>query len=182
MGICNTNNRKRNKTEESVEENVKNNFTCKFNDDSGLIELLTNFTEKMEIQDSFYETKDSSNNNLEDNTYDIIKKEEKRELTEYFNLKKEIFINNISKINLNKNFNFDSLSSQIIANKNGDKTYENKIENEISKINSNKESFKINNLNIMLVGKSGVGKSTLINSVLKIKEANTGTGISKLQK
>ena len=50
---------------------------------------------------------------------------------------------------------------------------------EVLKIKKNREEFKINFLTIMLVGKSGVGKSTLINNLLKLDEnerAETGTG------
>ena len=47
------------------------------------------------------------------------------------------------------------------------------------KIEKNENSYKIEYLTVMLVGKSGVGKSTLINSVLKLNKngrAKTGTG------
>ena len=50
---------------------------------------------------------------------------------------------------------------------------------EIEEINKKEESFKINNLTVLLVGKSGVGKSTLINKILRLKgenRAKTGTG------
>ena len=50
---------------------------------------------------------------------------------------------------------------------------------EIKKINENTNSFQINYLTVMLVGKSGVGKSTLINKFLKLSgknKAKTGTG------
>ncbi|MBR6875266.1 MAG: 50S ribosome-binding GTPase, partial [Bacteroidales bacterium] len=50
---------------------------------------------------------------------------------------------------------------------------------EVLKIGKNREEFKINFLTVMLVGKSGVGKSTLINNLLKLDEnerAETGTG------
>ena len=173
MGICNAIKSKKKENVQSVENKPKNNFNIKYNNESELIGILNKFSEKIEIQDSFFEINDTS----DDNIYNILKKEEKKELTDYFNTKKNIFMNIIKKFNLNVSLDYDSLSSQIINNnKNGQNTYKNKIKNEVSKISSNKDSFKINNLNIIVVGKSGVGKSTLINNVLKIKEAITGTG------
>ena len=173
MGICNAIKSKKKENVQSVENKPKNNFNIKYNNESELIGILNKFSEKIEIQDSFFEINDTS----DDNIYNILKKEEKKELTDYFNTKKNIFMNIIKKFNLNVSLDYDSLSSQIINNnKNGQNTYKNKIKNEVSKISSNKDSFKIKNLTVMLVGKSGVGKSTLINNVLKIKEAKTGTG------
>ena len=173
MGICFSSKSIKKERTQSVENKPKNNIIIKYNNEKELIDMLTRFSEKVEIQDSFFEINDTS----EDNIYDLLKKEEKKELTDYFNTKKNIFMNIIKKFNLNLSLDYDSLSSQIINNnKNGQNTYKNKIKNEVSKINSNKDSFKINNLNIIVVGKCGVGKSTLINNVLKIKEAKTGTG------
>ena len=149
MGICNAIKSKKKENVQSVESKPKNNFNIKYNNESELIGILNKFSEKIEIQDSFFEIND----------------------------KKNIFMNIIKKFNLNISLDYDSLSSQIINNnKNGQNTYKNKIKNEVSKISSNKDSFKIKNLTVMLVGKSGVGKSTLINNVLKIKKAITGTG------
>ena len=173
MGICNAIKSKKKENVQSVESKPKNNFNIKYNNESELIGILNKFSEKIEIQESFFEINDTS----DDNIYNILKKEEKKELSDYFNTKKNIFMNIIKKFNLNVSLDYDSLSSQIINNnKNGQNTYKNKIKNEVSKISSNKDSFKIKNLTVMLVGKSGVGKSTLINNVLKIKKAITGTG------
>ena len=165
-----------NKSKElTVIEALDNKYVCKYNE-SEIIAQLNDFIKKIEIQDSFFEINDS----LEDNIYDLLKKEEKKQLTDYFNKNSQTFINNILKFLSNdiKNYYYVSLSSEII-NKNK-KVYENekknKIKNEINKIIKDKESFKIKNLTVMLVGISGVGKSTLINNVLKIKEAITGTG------
>ena len=50
---------------------------------------------------------------------------------------------------------------------------------EISKINDNEKLFEIKNLSVLLIGKSGVGKSTLINSLLRLKgnqKAKTNIG------
>ena len=150
MGICNAIKSKKKENVQSVENKPKNNFNIKYNNESELIGILNKFSEKIEIQDSFFEINDTS----DDNIYNILKKEEKKELTDYFNTKKNIFMNIIKKFNLNVSVDYDSLSSQIINNnKNGQNTYKNKIKNEVSKISSNKDSFKINNLNIIVLGK-----------------------------
>ena len=54
-----------------------------------------------------------------------------------------------------------------------------KIYDEINEISKNKKLFEINCFTVMLIGKSGVGKSTLINSLLQLTEdrkAKTGVG------
>ena len=53
--------------------------------------------------------------------------------------------------------------------------YKKKIENEIAIINDNQKSFEINYLTIMLLGVSGVGKTTLINKILNV-HAKSGGG------
>ena len=135
-----------------------NPYACKYNE-SEIIDKLNDFIEKIEIQDSFFEINYTS----EDNIYNILKKEEKKELTDYFNNKKNIFMKIIKKFNLNVSLDYDSLSSQIINNnKNGQNTYKIKIKNEVSKISSNKDSFKISNLNIIAAIGTGNFQTTEI--------------------
>ena len=87
--------------------------------------------------------------NLKDSIKDIVEKLEIKNILK----KSTLFISKIiQKININDNLD------QFMSNLN----------------------FKENNIyldkNILLIGKSGVGKSTLINSFLKINEAETGIG------
>ena len=54
-----------------------------------------------------------------------------------------------------------------------------KIKREVAKLNRDEKKFEIKYLTVMLVGKSGVGKSTLINNLLKLPpsyKAKVGTG------
>ena len=68
------------------------------------------------------------------------------------------------------NINFNStLIKQIISNEGGKERIKQKIKNEIEYIKNNKEIFKIEYLTIMIIGITGTGKSTLVNSILKLK-------------
>lgn len=68
---------------------------------------------------------------------------------------------------------------KLIILENAKELFKQKIKNQIDYINEKELSFKINYLTVMLLGKSGVGQSTLINSFLKLSKGNkakTGTG------
>ena len=71
---------------------------------------------------------------------------------------------------------------ELISLENAKEAIKQKIKNHIENINKDELSFKINYLTVMLLGKSGVGKSTLINSFLKLsKENKAKTGIGNFQ-
>ena len=156
------------------------------------LELKTKLEEyicKTIIQDSFFNKDD-----INDPIYNQIKKKELSELTEYFISKKGDFINQLKNY-LNKknnnllldedvgrkkdNKNIGLLNEKIMKLENSNDIYKQKVMREIKKINDDQNSFQINYLTVMLVGKSGVGKSTLINKFLKLSgrnRARTGTG------
>ena len=72
---------------------------------------------------------------------------------------------------------FDKIPiSKIIDSQQTSKIYKGKIKNEFKKIGNNIDTFKIKYLSIIIIGKSGVGKSTLINCILKEKLAKEGVG------
>ena len=69
-----------------------------------------------------------------------------------------------------QNLNFIMLKTrQIISNEGGREKLEASIKAEIQKINNNKDSQKIEYLTVMIMGQTGTGKSTLVNSLLKLK-------------
>ena len=108
---------------------------------------------------------------MNDSVYELIKKEENEELINFFDKIQESFIQDINNnLNSSENINFYPLVSQIISNEDGKNIFKNKIKKHLSEINENKEKFKINYLTILLTGKSGNGKSTLINVLLKLKK------------
>ncbi len=66
-----------------------------------------------------------------------------------------------------QNFNFiNSLTKQIIYNENGNEIIKEKIKEEIEKIKNNESLLKINYLTILLLGRTGTGKSALVNNLL----------------
>ena len=178
MGVCSDEKVKiKRNCNSKIEEDYQERYPCSYNENQ-LIEKINKFiaTNENDIQDAFYKKQTN------DPIFELLKKEEREILINYFNSKKNSLIDSIqNKLNALKGniFGFNEITSNIIDVENGEKAYKNKIKREISKINNNKDSFKIDFLSIMLVGQSGVGKSTLINNFLKLsgrKAAPKGTG------
>jgi len=128
---------------------------------------LNDFFQNNIIQDTYFniETQD-------DQVVNLLKKNIKFDLLNYIFLNKD-FINNYKY----KSMTFDKNPiSKIIGSQQTLKIYKEKIKNEFKKIEINIDSFKIGYLSIIIIGRSGVGKSTLINSILKEYLAEEGTG------
>jgi predicted GTPase len=137
-------------------------------------DLFKKFMNNNQIQGSFH------NEKTPDISFNKLKKEEKEKLVDYFNSKKGFYQNMIdSKIRQSNIPNHENLVKNFMNMESAQKGYNYKIEECIKKIENNEDSYKIEYLTVMLVGKSGVGKSTLINNVLKLgqsQKAKTGTG------
>jgi GTP-binding protein EngB required for normal cell division len=149
----------------------KRDFKCT-KDKRELMNELNYFLNQVNIQNQFFEKR----KNLNDPVFELIQKEEKKIVNEFFYKNKDSFINELlNYLNYQKtNFN-PNIIQQIINSENGYQIYKNKIENVISKINIEKSTFQIDHLTVLLLGKSGVGKTTLINKILGVN-APTGEG------
>ena len=123
----------------------------------------------------------SINEDINDNIFYKLKEEETTILNNYFKEKQKDFINGLNKknkINFNKFF-YESIILSIIKFEELDKIYEKKIMKKLKEVENNKSDFKIDYISVMLIGKSGVGKSTLINEILKLdgnQRSEEGTG------
>ena len=131
-------------------------------------EKLNNSIKNQRIQDYFFQTGNSG-----DRIFDLLRNKERNELTEFFNNEKsdtlnfyESKINNFNSIT----YNYNEIVKSILKTENGNNIYIQKIKNEINKIKNKSSEFQIKYLTVMLVGKSGVGKSTLINGLLKLSD------------
>ena len=80
----------------------------------------------------------------------------------------------------NKIFYFEKelneIITKIITKENVSKIYDSQIENEIQSININEENLKLKYMTIIIVGRSGIGKSTLINGLLNEEKAYSVVG------
>ena len=140
MGIC-VNNRTRRVITLKLDEQFEKRYPCSYNEKQ-LIEKIKAFIaiNENDIQQSFYKA------NTNDEIFEILKREEKQILINYFNPKKDIFINDVKiKINSLKEIinDFNELAQNIINVENGQQAYKNKIIREVERINNNKNSFKI---------------------------------------
>ena len=140
-------------------------------------ELYDNFMKANHMINSFYdiETED-------DPTFNKLKEEERNILIDYLDKNKSNFIK-LFKAKLNNAFipkdSIKELVSEFIEQEDGEGAFQYKIEECIKKIEKTREEFEIKYLTVMVVGKSGVGKSTLINEVLRLEgseKAKVGTG------
>ena len=70
-----------------------------------------------------------------------------------------------------QNLNFaTTLTKQILTNENAIKIVDTRIKEEKSQLKQNEAFLKIDYLTIMILGVTGLGNSTLVNSLLKLKK------------
>ena len=133
--------------------------------------LLNYFLQKIDIQDSYL------SQNTNDEIFKSLKEYIKNDLTHFFNSKKIDFINKInSKYNTIK-IGYDKTPiTEVLEGENIFSNYKEKIKNQFDIIENNNDELKIDYLTIILVGKSGAGKSALINSMILEDLAEEGVG------
>ena len=136
---------------------------------------LDEFMNEEIIQAYLSKNKEETN----DNIFNELKAFEKKELlTIYNNLKKDYQNNILKKQSLN--FSIDNnLISNIIKNENTYDVYKNKIIKEVNSIKNDDNKYRIEYLTVLLVGRKGVGKTTLINYMLKLDEQNDLNQVNK---
>ena len=82
------------------------------------------------------------------------------------------FLKEINKL-FDEKISFEQISKDLIKEIAEEENFalniKNILENEINSISYDDEISKINHFNILIMGRSGVGKSTLLNKVLKKK-------------
>ena len=121
------------------------------------------YLQNFEIQNSFFDlqTKDNISNNYKENI--------KNYLISFLNKKKYDFIKNIDEVYLNKKIPFEEkIIKNILKKENISSIYDKIIEKEINLLNKDiNKLFKIDYITILVTGRCGAGKSTLINAMLK---------------
>ena len=132
---------------------------------------LNKFLQSLEIQDSYF------NQHTDDAIFALFKEDIRKDLLVFFNKKKYEFMRNINNIYLQKRFPFEiNFIPKIIEKEIFSSTYDKKIKNEIDIINNNLKEIHIDYITIIVAGRSGIGKSELINALIKEDKAKTDVG------
>lgn len=147
------------------------NYKCT-KDKNDLLNTLNSFLGQMEIQTkSFKKT-----NNVKDPVFELIQNEEKKEVINFFSKNKNNFMDKMFKYFSSQRMSISpNLASKVIDSENGYQIYHQKVDNLISILTQGKKHFQIKYLTVMVLGKSGVGKTSLINKILNTN-APTGEG------
>ena len=150
---------------ESKSNKIPNNRNDYLTDNFDLEEQtlkFNNFIFEDNIQDFIDKKYD-----LNDPIFRLIRADEKKILEKFYRANKNDLQNDMALFLKNQNINFITmLTKQIISNENGKGIFQQKIKDEIQEIYNNEDDSKINYLTIMILGKTGVGKSCLVNNIL----------------
>ena len=142
-------------------------FECQLSE-IDLSNKIAEFIKSTRDQNEFY-IKQSN-----DNIYNQLRKSEEKILKEKFMLSKKDFLNQVEQKYREEfskqRIDFKNISEKIINLENGEFILTNKIRKNILEIERNTDNFSVKHITILLVGKSGVGKSTLCNNLLRLPE------------
>ena len=134
-------------------------------------EFFKKFLQNLEIQDSFFKLEN------DDQIFVDLKNDIKKDLINFLNQKKIDFIQNIHKIYSKNKFPLDkAIIQKIVEKEKISLIYETRIKNKFDKINNDMNLTNINYMTVLVLGRSGIGKSSLINALLKKEVAHTKVG------
>jgi len=141
-------------------------FNCKYSKED-LNKKVEEFIQEIWDQDKFYKEKSA-----DDDLYNKLKIDEEQILKEKYNSLKDDFLNQIIEQYTDElsSIDYQTITEEIIKHENGKFFLTNKIRKKILEIEKNIENFSVKHITILLVGKSGVGKSTLCNNLLRLPE------------
>ena len=152
MGVCSDETVRKNSIS-NLEEDFEKRYPLPhgYNSNFDYTEMINKFISdnQNDIQESFFAKYTN------DSTFESLKQEEKQILINYLNSKKLTFLNELeNKIRELENVqrDYNQVCTNILNIENAKQVYKQKILREISKINNNKDSFRIDFLTIMLVG------------------------------
>ena len=123
------------------------------------------FKDKENIQDYLSKEKEE----CKDQSFQKLKEFESTELKKIFDDNYDKYITDFQKEKINLLWD-KNLIEKIIENENSSIVYKRKIIDEILSIKNNDNSYQIKQLKILLVGRIGVGKTTLIKYMLNLDE------------
>ena len=144
----------------------------KYLQDESLKMSLKDFLEKIKYKESAFDL------NKNDTTFSFLQEEIKKDLKNSLN---EILFDYMDKIYSNFNdiftncFDINEIE-QIILNENIEFYYKQKIRESLSKYPKDQDTKILEYISIIITGRTGVGKSTLINELFKENLAKEGTG------